>query len=100
MQSNKAILYEARHPILVWQTGQAIAKGAPGVISHVSFTAAGGNGTLTLYDGENNTGDVIAEIAAPADTTFATGYPRGVLFKTGVYAEVTNGSAVIVASRA
>ena len=100
MQSNKAILYEARHPVFVDATGQAIAKGAPGVISHISFTAKGGDGSIVLYDGENSTGDVIAEIAAPADTTFATGYPRGVLFKTGVYAEVTNGSAVIVASRA
>jgi len=99
MQGNKALLYAARIPVYVDAEGQAIAEGAPGVISQVTFTAAGGNGTLELYDGKDDSGDPILSIAALEDTTAAVPFPRGLLFTTGIYAVPTNGVATIVASR-
>lgn len=55
-----------------------------------SLRAAGGTATVDLYDGHDNTGDLLASISLAAGASDAqTMMPAGVTFADGVYADVT-----------
>ena len=74
-----------RRPI---RGGQVYTVG--GRLAGWSVRAAGGAATIDLYDGHDDTGDILASIRlADGQSSAQTMMPAGVTFADGIYADVT-----------
>lgn len=81
-------------------TGQGHAITADGQVvtgngrmSAVLVTAAAATASVILYDNTAASGTVLASLSAVANTSAQFSLPHGMVFSTGVYADITGAGA-------
>jgi len=86
MEMPKSILLHPAHAQCI--TSSRIIHKGPCLITGFSVTGDGAGGGAKLYDGENNLGELKANIRVVAETTFEWDLTHPVDFDKGIYVEL------------